>query len=147
MMAILHDEELLRPSVDSGLVDKCDEHSELGEDDKDALALLTADTDRLCTLTLPALQQLALFQQHTLAATESYIASYSASHPVDSCCQCGEQQADCMLFPCQHAVVCYDCSEQLAQCPWKACGRQVDETEQLLARLPGALTSGERRSK
>ena len=143
MIAILHDNELLRASAPAEKVEKRSD-TERAEEDKDALDLLSADTDYLCTLELSALQQLALFQEHTLAVTNSYIASYSASHPVDSCCQCGEQQADCMLFPCQHAVACYECSEHLDVCPWKGCGRRVEETAPLVPDLPSPLTRSER---
>ena len=143
MLAILHDQELLHPPTKAEKSERQVEHG-CSEDDKDALDLLTADTDFLCALTLPALQQLALFQEHTLSATQSYIASYSASHPVDSCCQCGEQQADCMLFPCQHAVLCVECSEKASVCPWKGCGRRVEETASLMHELPSPITRSER---
>ena len=147
IMAILHDKELLQPSTAADKLDKRSEQDERSEDDKDALDLLTADPDFLCALTLPALQQLALFQQHTLAVTNSYIASYSASHPVDSCSQCGDQQADCMLFPCQHVVVCYECGEQVNVCLWKSCGRRVEETATLVQELPSPITRSERRAR
>ena len=143
MMAILHDNEMLRAPKEAEKAERRSEQ-QLSEDDRDALDLLTADMDFLCTLTLPALQQLALFQEHALSVSRSLIASYSASHPVDACHLCGDQQADCMLFPCQHAVVCTECGDHADACPWKGCGRRVEDTATLLSELPSQLTSSGR---
>ena len=109
----------------------------------EALHLLTADADRMAQLTLPALEQLQLFQQHALDVTTKLIATYSAGHPTAACVVCQEDEPTMLLLPCQHAVVCDACAADCDDCPWAGCGRHVDAVEKMVSALPYALTSHE----
>jgi Zinc finger, C3HC4 type (RING finger) len=111
----------------------------LTDDQQAAFSLLTADSDVMPTLTLPALQQLSLFQQHTLDITNALIASYSAGHPSATCRVCETDSVTSIFFPCQHAVTCEDCADDCDVCPWPGCGRRVEEMQRMVDRLPDAL--------
>jgi hypothetical protein len=111
----------------------------LTEDQKAAFSLLTADSELMPTLSLSALHQLALYQQHALDVTTALISSYSAGHPSATCRLCDSDSVSCIFFPCQHAVSCEDCADDCEVCPWPGCGRRVEEAQRMLDKLPQAL--------
>ena len=113
----------------------------LTDDERLAFSLLTADSELMPTLSLSALHQLALYQQHALDVTSALISSYSAGHPTASCRLCDSDSVSCIFFPCQHAVSCDECAEECEVCPWPGCGRRVEEASKMRDSLPHCLLS------
>ena len=111
----------------------------LSDDQEAALGLLMADSDQLPFLTLPALQQLALFQQHSLDMTQQLIQSYDAGHPTATCVTCQDEEPRTLLLPCQHAVLCDECAREVQLCPWKGCGQRVEAVQKMVTSLPPPL--------
>jgi hypothetical protein len=111
----------------------------LSDDQQEALSLLTADGERLPFLTLPALQQLSLYQQHTVDVTNALIQSYAIHHPSASCIECHDEEPQMLFVPCQHAVLCDDCGKDATHCPWTGCGQSVEAAQRLIHKLPTLL--------
>eukprot|EP00808_Paulinella_micropora_P000824 g34800.t1 len=58
----------------------------------------------------------------------------------ESCAVCMDQDADTLLFPCEHTPVCYNCSEKLKRCP--RCNVRIDGRCRLVAEAD-SINTGE----